>query len=327
MDYFDIRNLLEIIQNPLFRYGSDININYDHNYEKYFMGTQLPEFIPIPCKSNNIIRTINIITGHDIYYNTLLIINNEIERINPYYPHLMDNEIDNLIANLYPNYKYISPLNYCPLSPCYVLTTYYLYLRLNRNVISQSDFLNKLPENLSEIEKILNIFWDNLFSKNIYTFPYLIQNKNPEVNTSDKNGILMCHGDKYMFNTRLPPDVKWITVDTREDARPTIIASYKSFDDLKKLGLNNWDYVVNEHCPSYGSINEMKNFLLSARWLLKSGGKVIIRDYARPVPKNIRNYQTSNNRFIERMNYLSQIAQDNNYSSYESDGHDIILTV
>jgi SAM-dependent methyltransferase len=102
-----------------------------------------------------------------------------------------------------------------------------------------------------------------------------------EVQTTGDNGqlkgLILCHG--HIHNTHLPnylpTNITWTLVDNNELALPDIVASYKTVNGLRTIGLFSWDYVVNHHCPAYGSIERVQQLLRSGRRLLKPTGRLV----------------------------------------------------
>ena len=89
-------------------------------------------------------------------------------------------------------------------------------------------------------------------------------------------GVILCHGRLHKpFLSSLPffiPETNWILVDIDESSDPDVVADYTNYDEtIQKLGDEQYDFVVDMGCPTFG-IEKLFNLALS---LLRSGGQFI----------------------------------------------------
>jgi hypothetical protein len=143
------------------------------------------------------------------------------------------------------------------------LTIYYLQTRLSNPGYNRNQIILALrqanPETIVE------------YRKELIPFAY------PQLLEEGKKGVIFCHGQTYQYKNIpnwVPRDAYWTMVDTNEKTNPHLIGDFESIETLSKLGFFQWDYVLFQNCPTYGSSIRTHLAFRSARWLLKPGGKI-----------------------------------------------------
>jgi len=108
----------------------------------------------------------------------------------------------------------------------------------------------------------------------------------PEYTEGTKRGIIFCHG--HIHKTPIIPEledkVDWTMVDISEETHPDLVGSFNSWETYKALGLHSYDYILSYHCPIHGGAGKFDSFIKNVRWLLKPGGKLLIK----PLRVNVR---------------------------------------
>ena len=219
------------------------------------------------------------------------------------------------LINIFSFANYLTPIEHCPLTDdCYFSTLYYFETRIINPQLTRDQVLSLLSNiDIVEFTQYKNklLISGNVMRQSLLDIPF-----QPPIETSipseTPKGIIMCHG--HIHGTKklpvwLPQNINWTLVDINSKYNPDIIASYKSFGDLQTLGLFSWDYILNQHCPAYGSIRNINEFLRAGRWLLRSGGQLLFP----LLPSSL------SRKFIEP-NYLNETIQNfalnNYYSNY-----------
>lgn len=87
----------------------------------------------------------------------------------------------------------------------------------------------------------------------------------------------MGHGSvykKYVTPKWLPQNIQWTMVDNDLRAGPDVVGDY---DEPTSIGLEQWNYVVECHCPIHGRLEMMERFLGNMKQVLAPGGKVVVK--------------------------------------------------
>lgn len=100
-----------------------------------------------------------------------------------------------------------------------------------------------------------------------------------KVNLYETNGVVMCHGHKHP-----PPSIplwladqkiNWVFVDIDPETEPDLVVDYRKKKSLYRLGYDQWDYILENHCPIHGRLTDVELFLTAVSPLLKIGGQVL----------------------------------------------------
>jgi hypothetical protein len=227
----------------------------------------------------------------DHFYNFLFINKNvkEFERINLYFPELSEPNIDQqIVSHLGENiagYKILPTLN-----KNYFESLYYLETRILNQSMTRDQILYNLG-NMPDMSRMYRDKYVNIvlplsgeykppLHPELLAIPLIISPSPPK---SDRlKGIVFCHGHKddrkRIENklSRFPIDVKWTYIDNNPVVRPDIVADIYSMTNLNNIGVFQWDYVYADHCPIYADLIDIQRVIRSGRWLIRTGGKIII---------------------------------------------------